>query len=64
MPSIDVEKLRALRERRLLTQAELAGKAGVRPATITDIETGKHKPRGSTVRKIAKALSVRPTELL
>ena len=37
--------------------------AGVRAATITDIETGKRPPRPSTRRKLAKALGVRPQDI-
>ena len=63
MPTVNPGRLKELRERRVLTQSELAEKAGVRSATVTDIETGKHRPRPSTIRKLAKALSVGPEEL-
>jgi transcriptional regulator with XRE-family HTH domain len=57
-------QLRATRERALLTQVELGARAGVQPLTISRIETNKVEPRYSTIRKLAKALSVDPTELL
>ena len=57
-------QLRAARERALLTQAELGARAGVQPLTISRIETDKVEPRYSTIRRIAKALGVEPTELL
>jgi transcriptional regulator with XRE-family HTH domain len=57
-------QLRAARERALLTQEELAAKAEVQPLTISRIETNKVEPRYSTIRKVAKALSVDPSELL
>ena len=57
-------QLRAARERALLTQEELGTQAGVQPLTISRIETDKVEPRYSTIRKIAKALSVDPSELL
>jgi transcriptional regulator with XRE-family HTH domain len=57
-------QLRAARERALLTQEELGAQAGVQPLTISRIETDKVEPRYSTIRKIAKALGVDPTELL
>jgi transcriptional regulator with XRE-family HTH domain len=57
-------QLRAARERALLTQEELAARAEVRPLTISRIETNKVEPRYSTIRKVAKALSVDPSELL
>lgn len=41
-----------------LTQRELAERAGVRPATVSDIEAGKIDPRVSTMAALAKALGV------
>ena len=64
MPAINNEKLRELRQKKLLTQAELAEMAGVRSATIADLERGKHRPRPSTIRKIAAALGIRPEALV
>jgi transcriptional regulator with XRE-family HTH domain len=57
-------QLRAARERALLTQEELAARAAVQPLTISRIETDKVEPRYSTIRKLAKALDVDPSELL
>jgi transcriptional regulator with XRE-family HTH domain len=57
-------QLRAARERALLTQEELASRAEVQPLTISRIETDKVEPRYSTIRKVAKALGIDPTELL
>ena len=51
-----------LRQRRLtavLTQAELAQRAGVSEATVVAAEQGK-RVRISTVRKLAEALGVAP----
>ena len=53
-----------MRERAFLTQAELAEKSGVSEGTINRIEAGKHEPRISTIRKLAKALNVSPDELV
>lgn len=41
-----------------LTQAELAEKAGVRVATVSDIESGKIDPRLSTMVSLAAVLGV------
>ena len=41
-----------------LTQAELAAAAGIRPATVSDIESGKIDPRLSTLKALAKALKL------
>jgi len=59
------EKLREERRRAALTQGELAAKAGVGVTTIVRIETGEiEEPRVSTLRKLAKALGVKPRDLL
>ncbi len=55
--------LRAWRERRALTQKELADKAGVTQLSITRIETGQQNARPTTVRKLAKALRIKPEQL-
>ena len=57
-------RLREWRERRLLTQAELAAKVGVTAGTVNRIERGVHRPRLSTIRKLAEALGVTPDELV
>jgi len=56
-------KLRQLREKAVLTQVELARLADVTPATISDLEASKRKPRPSTVRRLAKALKVKPSAI-
>ncbi len=61
---VRVTRLREWRERRLLTQKELAEKIGVTVGTINRIERGVHRPRLGTVRKLAEALGVEPRELM
>jgi transcriptional regulator with XRE-family HTH domain len=56
--------LKAARVRRLLTQEELAKKAGVSPSTIVNIERDQTVPHFRTIRKLAAALDVDPTSLL
>jgi transcriptional regulator with XRE-family HTH domain len=58
------EKLREVRTKRLLTQDELADKAGVSQSTIANIERDNAEPQFRTIRKLAKALDIDPTELL
>ena len=58
------EKLREVRTRRLLTQDELADRAGVSQSTIANIERDNAEPQFRTIRKLAKALDIEPTELL
>lgn len=58
------EKLKEARTRRLLTQGELAEKAGVSPSTVVNIERNQAEPHFRTIRKLAKVLEVDPTSLL
>lgn len=61
---MELPNLRAIRVRRLMTQAELAVRAGLTTASISRIETGTAKARISTVRRLADALDVNPDDLL
>ena len=56
--------LRRARETALLTQAELAERAGVQRATVNRIETGATAARFATVRRLAEALGVPAADLL
>jgi transcriptional regulator with XRE-family HTH domain len=58
-----MSRLRELREEAVLTVRELSTLSGVSEDTITKIENGHRKARPSTVRKLAKVLSVEPQEL-
>jgi transcriptional regulator with XRE-family HTH domain len=65
MPRISGEKLREVRDHRLLSQRELAEKAGLSPTTILKLEDDRVKePHPRTVRKLAQALEVDPAELV
>jgi transcriptional regulator with XRE-family HTH domain len=65
MPRISGEKLRAVRDRRLLSQRELAEKSGLSPTTILKLEGDRvSDPHPRTVRKLAEALEVDPAELV
>src|SRR3954452_22107034 len=57
-------RLRDVRQRKALTQQQLADRAGVNRVTIARIEGGKDEPFPTTVRKVADALGVEPEELL
>ncbi len=67
MPTIEVVKigknLRRLREDRLLTQAELAERAGIALSSLVRIENDQVDPRFSSIRKLARALDADPREL-
>jgi len=58
------DRLRTLRIRRALTQQELAEKAGISKNALNRIELSKAEPHMSTLRKLAQALNVDPTELV
>ncbi len=50
--------LRELRESRVMTQADVAASMGVESSAVARLEAGGHKPRPSTLRKLAEALGV------
>ncbi len=52
-----------LRQRRGLTQAALAERAGLSTETISAIERGKHVPRADTMIALAGALACSPEDL-
>ncbi len=56
--------LKAARLERGLTQEDVSMLSGVHETEISRIEAGKRDPRVSTVRKLAKAVGVRPGVLL
>ena len=58
------ERIKAVREGKVWGQAELARKAGISPNTLYRIEAGTHEPRPVTIRRLAEALGVDPTELV
>jgi transcriptional regulator with XRE-family HTH domain len=65
MPRIDGEKLRKVRDERLLSQRELAEKANLSATTILKLEAGRvAEPHPRTVRKLVEALGVEPSRLL
>jgi transcriptional regulator with XRE-family HTH domain len=62
---VDMVKLKALRESRVLTLRELGEKSDVALNTIWRLESGYNKrARPSTIRKLATTLGVQPQELL
>ena len=57
-------QVKKARERALLTQEELAARAGIGAATLNRIERDRVEPHFRTIRKIAKALGVDPKVLI
>ena len=65
MPRISGDRLRKVRDKRLLSQRELAERAGLSPTTILKLESGRvDEPHPRTIRKLADALEVDPYELV
>ncbi|WP_375762570.1 helix-turn-helix domain-containing protein [Bradyrhizobium sp. B025] len=58
------QKVRHLRRSLELTQADLAGEAGIRRASVISVERGQANPTLDTIVRIAAALKVEPSELL
>lgn len=56
--------LRRLRQLAMLSQRDLAQRAGMSQTTLSDLETGKTEARPSTVRKLVKALRCEPRALI
>ena len=57
-------KLKRLRNRKGLTQEALARKAGVSLGYVARLEIGRHDPKLSTLKRLARGLGVPVTELL
>lgn len=68
MPTIEVVKigdnLKEWRIRRFLSQAELGEAAGIHRDQVGRIERNEVNPHLSTIRKLAKALDIEPSELV
>jgi len=61
---VRLTRLRLWRERRAMTQEELAKAAGLTRATLSRLEAGAENPYPTTVRKLAAALRVEPEHLM
>lgn len=58
------QKIRAAREKKNLTQEDLAKLTGIARANIARFETGRHAPKIATVQRVARALDLKTTDLL
>lgn len=61
---MNIRKLRRLRQQRVLSMRELEEASDVSYNTIWRLETGRTNAHPRTIRKIAKALGVDPSELV
>ncbi len=64
LAAIASHNLRLQRQRRKLTQEQLADKAGMSVAYVSLLERGERAPPLYTLEQLAKALRVEPLELL
>lgn len=58
-----MERLRHIREQSGYSQQDLADESGVSQHTISEIELGRRRPQGRTLRKLAKVLGVEVADL-
>ena len=63
LQTVFTQNLRILRERRSLSQVELAERCGLSQSFIAEIERGKKFPSPKSIERICAALEVRPFEL-
>ncbi len=61
---VDGKQLRQLRRERALSQRDLARMTGIAHDSISQLETGKRQAQPRTIRKLAEALKVDPSELM
>jgi transcriptional regulator with XRE-family HTH domain len=61
---VNVERLKELRRERVLSLRELEERSGVSYNTIWRIEDGRQGAHPRTVRKLADALGIEPSELI
>ena len=58
------QKIKDLRNRKGLSQEQLADAAQINLRTVQRIEAGETEPRGDTLARIANALNIKPDELI
>lgn len=56
--------LKYWRQRRAMSQQELANKSGVSIMTISRCETGRNVPTAESIKKLAKALKIKTDQLV
>ena len=57
-------RIKMLRQRRRMTQEQLAKKAGIGRSFLARLETARQDPTLSTLEKLAKALGVKVARLI
>lgn len=59
-----MSKIRRLRERAKISQAELARRVDVSQPTISDWENGEKVPSGENLVRLATELGVKPSQII
>jgi predicted transcriptional regulator len=62
--TVDGQKLKAARQRAMVSQEELSWMIGIGRATISNLENEERTAQPRTVRRLAEALGVKPMDLL
>ncbi len=62
--TVDGQKLKAARQRAMVSQEELSRMTGIGRATISNLENEERTAQPRTVRRLAEALGVEPVDLL
>jgi transcriptional regulator with XRE-family HTH domain len=57
-------RVKSVRRARFMSQEELSDRSGLGRATIARIELGQTVPHGRTIRSLAEALEVQPSDLV
>ena len=58
------DRLKEIRQRKLMSQRDLAAKAGISQNALVQIENNRTEPHYKTLRKLVQALEVEATELI
>jgi len=58
------ERIRILRQKKGWSQSQLAERANIDSRNLSRLETGKAKPKLSTIISLANALSITPNDIL
>jgi len=58
------DRLKEIRQRKLMSQRDLAEKSGISQNAIVQIENNRTEPHYRTLRKLIAALEVSPGDLL
>jgi DNA-binding XRE family transcriptional regulator len=57
-------RIKAAREAKAMTQATLAARAAITRKYVVELEAGRYDPTVGVLRRIAKALGLKPSELI